>query len=174
MREVEDAHDARLSQELDRFEMLNEEVNKMKEGFDAKLEEKNGECDRKLNEIQQSANAEVRRLESQAQKLQEEAIESDRIFREILDQQEEEYEMELLKLKSASTIKIHQQKAQTQEIKSVVTNLKTKKNQLLRQNDELRSKASFSEDSLKEESASRRKLQVSLLCIFNLTAPSTR
>lgn len=161
--EVEDAHDKRLSEELNRRELLQKEMNSTRKGFDRKLEEQKKECNKKIIEIQQTANTEVRRLKSQLHKLQEDTTESDRIFREILDQQEEEYEMELLKLKSASTIKIHQEKAQTQEIKSVATHLKTKKTQLLRQNDELRSKASFSEDSLKEESASRRKLQVSSL-----------
>jgi hypothetical protein len=162
IQEAEETHDKRLSEELDRQEILGKEMKSAQENFDRKTQELKNECHDNVIEIQQNANAEVRRLKSQLNKLQEENIESEKVFREILDQQEEEYEMELLKLKSASTLKVHQEKTQTQEIKNVVTQLKSKKNQLVRQNDELRSKASFSEDSLKVESATRRKLQVSI------------
>ena len=162
IQEAEETYDKRLSEELDRQELLGKEMTAAREKFDRKTQELKNECHDNVIEIQQNANAEVRRLKSQLNKLQEENNESEKVFREILDQQEEEYEMELLKLKSESSLKVHQEKTQTQEIKNVVTQLKSKKNQLVRQNDELRSKATFSEDSLKAESATRRKLQVSM------------
>lgn len=158
---IEDAHDKRLSEELKRHERLQIEMTSSKKSFDQSLEEQKKACESTIVDIQQTANAEVKQLTSQLHKLQEEVKESDKIFKEILNQQEEEYEMELLKLMSNSKIKIHQERAQTQEMKSAVTTLKTKKTRLQRQNDEMRSKAYFSEDTLKVESATRRKLQVS-------------
>jgi len=118
-------------------------------------------CDLKIQEIQQTAHAEVKQLKSQLNRLQEDSTESDRIFREILDQQEEEYEMELLKLKATSDGQLNQEQLRTQNGKGLIQSLNCKKNLLVRQNDELKSKSSSSEETFQRESELRRELQVS-------------
>ena len=93
--------------------------------------------------------------------MQEEITDSRKVFEEILNQQEEEYEMELLRLKAASEGKLQTEQMKSQNIREEVRSQNVKKSQLMRQNEELRCKASFSEDTFLRESTLRRKLQVS-------------
>lgn len=131
------------------------------ESLDDLLSKQKLESENKIQQIHKNADYEIKKLQQLQQQLQQEASETDKIFREVLDQQEEEYEMELVKLKAQQIEQVQAQNAKTQEVKGLMQSLNSKKNQLVRQNEDLRSKATFSEDTFRREMEMRRKMQVS-------------
>jgi hypothetical protein len=131
------------------------------ESLDDLLSKQKIEYEHQIQDIQYNADTETSKLRTNLQQLQQEAAETDKIFREVLDQQEEEYEMELVKLKAHQIEQLQAQNAKTQEAKSLMLSLNSKKDQLVRQNEELRSKATLSEDTFRREMEMRRKMQVS-------------
>jgi len=131
------------------------------ESLDDLLSKQKLESENKIQQIHKNADSEIKKLQQLQQQLQQEASETDKIFREVLDQQEEEYEMELVKLKAQQIEQVQAQNAKTQEVKGLMQSLNSKKNQLVRQNEDLRSKATFSEDTFRREMEMRRKMQVS-------------
>ena len=161
LQELEESNDRRLSDELSRYEKLQREMSSTQESLDDLLSKQKIEYEHHIQEIQYNAETEIKKLLQLQQQLQQEAAETDKIFREVLDQQEEEYEMELVKLKAQQIEQLQAQNAKTQEVKGLMLSLNSKKNQLVRQNEELRSKATFSEDIFRREMEMRRKMQVS-------------
>jgi len=125
------------------------------------LAKQKAEFQNNLKRSEQNSDSERKKLRTQFHQLEKEATESDKIFREILDQQEEEYEMELITLKASSDEQLRIQRTRTQEIQNHMQGLNREKNLLFRQKEELRSKASFAEDAVQSKYEMRKKQEVS-------------
>ena len=135
-------------------------MSSMQSDFTKLIEQQKASYEDKMAKVKCEIGIKEKRLKAQICKLEEESKESDKIFSEILDQQEEEYEMELLSLRAKSDEKLHKESLENQHMKGTVQNLNSKKNQLGRLNDELKSKQIITEDTYRGELLRRKEIQV--------------
>ena len=159
--ELKQNYEKQLSYEKEKsrdFEVQNVELSSK---FKALIEEQRVVCEGRIHEIEQNSDKARKYLESQLKNLQKESLESEKVFKEILDQQEEEYEMELMNIKATSDISIREENLKLQDFKGIVQNLKSSKNQLTRQNQDLKLKMSSIEDLSAWEGQKRKKALVS-------------
>ena len=91
----------------------------------------------------------------------------EKIFKEILDQQEEEYEMELLSMESKSKGTFLFNQEEKQNVQILMHSLNTKRDQLCRQNQELKQRHISTEEVYVKEMNRRKQMQV-ILDIMNL------
>jgi len=104
---------------------------------------------------------ENKKLKSEILKLRNELAESDKIFREILDEQEEEYEMELMRLKAVSEEELYKECTRSQVAREALEQTASRAERVSRHNKELKSKISIVEDLYKQELQKRKEIQVS-------------
>ncbi len=161
LQELEEVYEQRLGNEKKRCDEFQNEIKMIQNEFTLSCEKQKVEHDSKLESLMKNFGSKEKRLKAQISKLEEESKESDKIFNEILDQQEEEYEMELLNLRARSDERLYKETLQNQHMKSAVQNLNSKKNQLGRINDELKSKQVITEDTYRGELFKRKQIQVS-------------
>ena len=167
LRELEETYEQRLASEKGRCDELKDEMANIQDGFTISFEKRNAIYNSKVETIKSQFGAKEKRLKAQICRLEEESKESDKIFTEILDQQEEEYEMELLNLRAKSDERLHDESLCNQHMKGAVQNLNSKKNQLSRLNDELKSKHLFTEDTYRRELSRRKQIEVRINSKFN-------
>lgn len=161
IRKLEETYEERLEEEKNKsIRLKNDIVSKQKE-FNVLFDKQKIAHDKKVEGIMREYESIEKRLKTQIAKLEDEAKESDKIFTEILNQQEEEYEMEIRNIVAKSDQRLHEESIRHQHMKGTVKNLHSKKNQLSRLNDELRSKHSFAEDTYHRELSMRKEIQVS-------------
>ena len=160
LQENEASCEQRLRDEGIRYDTLKNEMISVRNDFTKSFEKQKAEYDEKIESIKSGFIGKERRLKTQIYKLEEESKESDRIFAEILDQQEEEYELELRNVKAKSDEKLHEESLKNNEMRGNVQNLMSKKNQLSKVNDELKSKHSFTEETFRRELLYRQQIQV--------------
>jgi hypothetical protein len=158
--ELEQAYEKRLAKESSNYDELKKEIIKIQDEFTTKLEKQKALHDHHVQTIKNEFTTKEKRLKANICKLEEESKESDKIFNEILDQQEEEYEMELLNLKAKADERLHQDSLRNQNMKGAVQTLSSKRNQLSRLNDELKSKHINTEETYRRECAKRKQIQV--------------
>lgn len=115
--------------------------------------------ERKLEELRKEDEAKIRTMQSKINQLEFEQIESEKVYKEILEQEEEEYEFQLVQMKAKSLHETKLFEIESQEMKRSIRNLDNKKKQLLRSNNELRSKANHSDDCFQNEYEIRKKIQ---------------
>lgn len=124
------------------------EVRKMKSQFQSKLED-----------VRKESDNQTKALNFKIKKLEDEAKESDRVYKEILNQMEEDYDLQLTKAKTAVNKVLQSHEAKTQEMNGSIRILTSKRQQLMHVNEELRTRATFSEGACKKEFDIRQKVQ---------------
>ena len=92
---LEDAYKQRLYDERHKVETLHQQMKSLQNRLKENHVEESSLCNKKIKKIQQTAGLEVVKLRNQVKNLQEESVKKEKTFLKILDQQEEEYEMEL-------------------------------------------------------------------------------
>lgn len=161
LRELEESYEERLTEENSNSERLKKEILCNHKDFNISLEKQKVIYDKKIEGIVREYESIQKKLKAQIAKLEDEAKESDKIFAEILDQQEEEYEMELRNVIAKSDERLYEESIRNVNMKGAVQNLNSKKNQLSRLNEELRSKHLFTEETYRRELSMRKETQVS-------------
>ena len=169
LREMEESYEERLIEENGNSGRLKKEILCNQKEFNISLEKQKVIYDKRIEGIVREYESIQKKLKAQIAKLEDEAKESDKIFSEILDQQEEEYEMELRNVIAKSDERLYEESIRNVNMKGAVQNLNSKKNQLSRSNEELRSKHLFTEETYRRELSMRKETQVScsnLSCIL--------
>lgn len=162
LQENEASCEQRLRDEGMRYDALKNEMISVRNEFTKSFDDQKANYDKKIESIKSGFIGKERRLKTQICKLEDDSKESDRIFAETLDQQEEEYEMELRNIRAKSDEKLHEESLKNHKMRGNVQNLMSKKNQLSRVNDELKSKHSFTEETFRRELLYRQQIQVKL------------
>ena len=116
----------------------------------------------KIRFLEQDFEKIKKKMDSSIASLKQESHDTEKIFREILDQQEEEYEIELQKQKALSEASINDQYIRSQQLQGMVQSMKSRKDHLTCQNHELKSKTSLIEDGCQKEILQRKEMQSEL------------
>ena len=159
--ELRDNYEKKLSHEKEKTNVLEQKIVETNSKFNVSIEELRILCERRIHAIEHDSDKTRNHLESQLKNLQKESFESEKVFKEILDQQEEEYEMELMNMKATSDISSREENLKLQDFKGTVQNLNSSKNQLTRQNHDLKLKMSSIEDLRLWEAQKRKEVLVS-------------
>lgn len=123
------------------------------------LQEAKLEFNDKAKQLEIKREKEVKELQGRVYKLEEDVASSSKIFQELLDQQEEEYELMISHLKLKSDIHSHKEQQVKDDIIASFHSIKIERDQLVRQVEELKSKLLFSDESFKRELSLRRTLE---------------
>jgi WD40 repeat protein len=93
--ELEKRYEKKLVNQMDRYDLLHEEMEVLKQQCQGVLEAQSDEHDASMKDIEKTAKEREKKLKSENSKLKDDKKEDERTFKEILDQQELEYENEL-------------------------------------------------------------------------------
>eukprot|EP00957_Ditylum_brightwellii_P059831 4541850-Ditylum_brightwellii.AAC.1 len=134
-------------------------MDRLKRECDQSLNSQNEEHMKKLRVIAQNTEKKEKKLNAALAGAKEEANDTERIFTEILDQQEEEYELELLQLMTRAEDKLHHEHGNIKKIRGIVQSVNSRRDQLFRQNSELKSRAQNYEETHKMERVQQKVLE---------------
>jgi chromosome segregation ATPase len=174
MTEVEETHSAALLKQKSAIEQLKSEFKAANENCNAALHAAQVAFDDKAHQLKGQHEKEVNELQGRIYKLEEDVASSSKIFQELLEQQEEEYELMISNLKAKSDSHSHKEEQVKNDITASLHSIKFERDQLARQVEELKSKSLFSDESFKREHSLRRLLEnekEELICtIYEMTS----
>ena len=154
-------HEKMLNQQKEALEETRKEMEDQKKSYEDKLRTQKDKHDKvlqvlelKKDQIEGSSMATINRLKDESKQ-------SEKMFKEILDQQEEEYEMELIQLNLAREKEVHKEEDKTKKLQGFVRNINTKRNEQDKRYQELKVKLESQEILLHEERRAKAELQVS-------------
>ena len=101
-------------------------------------------------------------MNSQIARMKDDMDHNEAMYREVLDQQEEEYENELQKLMSVAESDLITEQETTRKMQGIVQTLNTKRAQLKKKNEELKLKTANHELEYAKEKGRRVKLEGTL------------
>ena len=138
--------------EINRSDELERSLRELEQKYRMSSKEEREANEKALRKNEQKMDKMETHLNSIIARLKDEAKQSEAVFKEILDQQEEEYEMELMKLVSETETKLYGEHCVTQKVRGVVQTIQSRQEQLSKKNKELKSKTDcFEQDYLKEK-----------------------
>ena len=160
--ELENQYEHKLAVEMERFDRLAEEIEAMQQKCEGLLEAQAVEHEKMTRLIEQKASKQEKSLNVIIHRMKEDAEHNEKMYREVLDQQEDEYEMELQKLMAVAESELKTEKDATREKQAFVQNLYTKRAQLKKKNEELKTRSQHHENEYAKEKARRDKLEETL------------
>lgn len=159
MKEVEETHSAALSKQKTVIEHLKSDLKLANENCNVALQATHAAFDDKAHQLEGQHKKAVNELQGRIYKLEEDVASSSKIFQELLEQQEEEYELMISNLKAKSDSHSHKEEQVKNDITASLHSIKFERDQLARQVEELKSKSLFSDESFKREHSLRRLLE---------------
>jgi hypothetical protein len=129
LQDVEGQYEHRLAVELDRYDRLHEELESMRQKCEELVESQQDRSEALLREQEQAARRVDRELRVQIERLQEDKKYNDQMYRNVLDQQEEEYEKELQQLMAAAQAELGKERAETSKLHALLQTRKTSEDQ---------------------------------------------
>jgi chromosome segregation ATPase len=159
IKELEETHSAALSKQKSLIEQLQSELKAANHNCVIALQEAKVSFNDKADQLEIKREKEVKELQGRVYKLEEDVASSSKIFQELLDQQEEEYELMISQLKLKSDIHSQKEQQVKDDIIASFQSIKIERDQLVRQVEELKSKLLFSDESFKRELSLRRNLE---------------
>jgi hypothetical protein len=125
MQRMEGAYETRLGRELERYDTLREEIGELEEQCELRVSGKQNAHEQALERLHRGANKTERDLRKQYEQLLEEAKYQDMVYRETLQQQEQEYESEVAKLIAAAEKELATERDKTSRLHAQVQRLNT-------------------------------------------------
>jgi len=162
IRQLEDQYEHKLSNEMDRYDKVCEEITLLKEQYNAKLEEDKKKHAEVIKEMEIKYNKTEMNLRHQIEKLMDEAKHNDNTYREVLDQQEGEYEKEIKELISAAEKEIFLERDNTTKVRTAGNVVKTKLESLIMNMKNIQFEAEEREKKLVMERSKNEKLEATL------------
>ena len=117
--ELENQYEHRLAVEMKSCDQLLHKMESLQATCEKSLKDQETSYEKKIWVIGQVNEKEGKKLNATIARMREDAAEAQRIFRETLDQQEEEYEMELMQLSAAAEGKIHSEHNKIKKMQGV-------------------------------------------------------
>ena len=100
--ELENRYEHKLADQLDRYDRLSEEMELLKQKCESLLTAERNEFERQLNELKLETRNREKKLRNENRRVTDDKEADEAAFKEILDQQEGEYEDELRQLIGAA------------------------------------------------------------------------
>ena len=160
--ELENQFEHKLAVEMERFDRLAEEIEAMQQKCEGLLEAQAAQHERQIRAIEQQKLKQEKQLNMMVHRMKEDAEHNEKMYKEVLDQQEDEYEKELQKLMSVADVDLKTEQDSTRKMQAIVQTLNTKRAQLKKKNEELKVKSTQHEIEYGKEKARRVKLEDTL------------
>jgi len=157
--ELENRYEHKLADQLDRYDRLGEEMELLKQRCEGLLHAERQEFERQLNEIKNKSRRFEKKMFNEKKRLVDEKTNDENAFKEILDQQEDEYEDELRQLIAAAESELKSERENITKLRTLVQTKNTKLDQLKKKLTELASSAKARQAILLHERKERQKLQ---------------
>ena len=157
--ELENRYEHKLADQMDRYDRLGEEMELLKQRCEGLLVAERQEFERHLNEMKTEARQREKRMRMENKRIRDDRNSDDNAFKEILDQQEDEYEDELKQLIAAAESELKSERENITKLRTLVQTKNTKLDQLKKKLSELASSAKSRQALLIHERKERLKLQ---------------
>ena len=123
--ELENQYEFKLAMEMERYDKLSEEIEAIQQRCEGLLEAQAAEHESKVRDHDAKAKRVEKELRMEIDKLQDDAKHNEQAFKEVLDQQEHEYEKELQQLMEAAQDELSQERKHTNRMKKLVQDKST-------------------------------------------------
>lgn len=128
--EVENRYEHRLAEQLDRYDRLSEEMELLKQKCEGLVRAEREAFTKQLNDLKNDARLREKKLRTENRRITDERQSDETSFKEILDQQEDEYEDELKQLISAAELELVSERETISKLRTLVQTKNTKIDQL--------------------------------------------
>jgi hypothetical protein len=128
--EVENRYEHRLAEQLDRYDRLSEEMELLKQKCEGLVRAERESFTKQLNDLKSDARLREKKIRTENRRITDERQSDEVAFKEILDQQEDEYEDELKQLISAAESELVSERETISKLRTLVQTKNTKIDQL--------------------------------------------
>jgi WD40 repeat protein len=156
--ELENRYEHKLADQLDRYDKLGEEMELLKQRCDGLLVAERYEYEKLLNDIKNKSRRYEKKMTLEKKRLYDEKNTDEGAFKEILSQQEEEYEDELRQLIAAAESELKSERENIIKLRTLVQTKNTKIDQLKKKLTELAKSATQRQNILLYERKEKLKL----------------
>lgn len=154
-------HNQKVMIEIERSDELEQTLKNLQERHAQLSREQHESYEKAIREGEQKLEKVETNLSSIISRLKDEAKQSEAVFKEILNQQEEEYEMELMKLAADTKSRLSEEHNMTQQVRGVVQVIQSRQEQLDKKNQELKAKTDGHEQEYLREKKKCQEIEVS-------------
>lgn len=157
--ELENRYEHKLAEQLDRYDRLSEEMELLIQRCDGQLDAERAEFKRQMEEVQNEAKQREKRMRLENKRLRDDRTADENAFKEILDQQENEYEDEVKQLISAAESELKSERDNITKLRTLVQTKNTKLDQMKKKLSELEIAAKARKALLEKEKKEKLQLQ---------------
>ncbi|CAM9256888.1 unnamed protein product [Chrysoparadoxa australica] len=160
--ELESQYEHQLAGELDRFDRLSEEMEAVQQRCEGLLEAQRAQHASALKEEALKAKEQERSLVTQTERLQDDKNHCDQMYKEVLNQLEEEYEQELQHLMAAAEAELSAERENTAKLRVQLQAHTTKEDQLKKRMQEITRSSNARDMLYMLEKGKREKLEATM------------
>lgn len=157
--ELENRYEHKLADQMERYDLLAEDMELLKQRCEGALQFEREEFARQLGEQKNETRAREKRLKTENRRLGDERAADESAFKEILDQQEMEYEDELKQLISSAEGELASERDVILKLRTLVQTKNTKLDQLKKKVLEISGASKARLSQLEQERKEKQKLQ---------------
>lgn len=128
--EIENRYEHKLADQMERYDRLHEDMELLKQKCEALIASEREALTKQLNELKNEAKVREKKLRSENKRILDDRRADESAFKEILDQQEDEYEDELKQLISAAENELVNERDTITKLRTLVQTKNTKLDQL--------------------------------------------
>lgn len=156
--ELENKYEHKLADQLERYDMLSEKMQLLKQKCEGLLEAEKNNFHKQLNDVKDEARTREKKLKIENRRALEDKSANEAAFKEIVNQQEEEYEDELKQLIGAAESELVSERETILKLRTLVQTKNTKLDQLKKKLVELSTSSKARLTLLNHERAEKQKL----------------
>lgn len=156
--ELENKYEHKLADQLERYDMLSEKMQLLKQKCEGLLEAEKVNFERQMNELKGKFNGEEKRYKLENKRAIEDKVANESALKEIINQQEDEYEDELRQLIQAAESELVSERDTILKLRTLVQTKNTKLDQLKKKLIELQTASKARLAMLNQEKAEKQKL----------------
>jgi len=156
--ELENRYEHKLADQYDRYDRLCEEMEQLKQRCEGLVASERKEFDKQLNALKSETKSKEKRLKGENKRIKDERVSDESAFKEILDQQEDEYEDELRQLISAAESELSGERDTIMKLRTLVQTKNTKLDQLKKKLSEISAASKARLSLLQAEKKEKQKL----------------
>jgi hypothetical protein len=156
--DLENRYEHKLADQLDRYDRLSEEMELLRQKCEGLLLADRNDFTKQLNDTAHQARVREKKMRAENKRVTDDRSSDEAAFKEILNQQEAEYEDELRQLISAAEGELIMERENVSKLRTLVQTKKTKLDQLTKKLKELSLASKARATMLNEERNDKRKL----------------
>jgi len=128
--EIENQYEHKLANQIDRFDKLSEDMELLKQRCEGLLIMERKDAEKQINDLKIEARNREKRMKSENKRVKDEKSADEGAFKEILEQQEDEYEDELRQLIGAAESELTSERETIVKLRTLVQTKNTKLDQM--------------------------------------------